>query len=156
MNARAFSYSNPEHLQFQLGGQAQVSDNPPTGYLVGGVVKWPNLSKDAQNIVRRQLWPLLVLVENTGDADFTLTIQESSTNKTSDYSAITGRVDGADYDFGTPMTVVAGGKVVVVVEPADVTDDYLAFLTSTAARNGRLSIVHFGEPLETIRRIDSD
>jgi hypothetical protein len=155
MSARN-NFGSPSHLQFQLGGQAQVSDNPPTGFTVGGVVKWPNLSKDAQNIVRRQLWPLLVLVENTGDADFTFSIQESSTNKTSDYSAVTGRVDGADYDFTTPMTVVAGGKIVVVVEPADVTDDYLAFLTSTAVRNGRLSIVHFGEPLEVIRRIAED
>jgi hypothetical protein len=65
-------------------------------------------------------YPLLCVVENTGDAAFTLTVEGSGTNEqTSDpdnYDAVQLRVNGANVNGATGFAVVAGARIPFLIE----------------------------------------
>jgi len=118
-------------------------------------------------VVKRDSLPVprtvVGIVENFGEAAFTVEIDESSNNNTANLPGLPAsadgyadraiRVDGAAVATGV-ITVQPGGKVVFVIESTAASDRYWRFqLASTTPTGfGRLTLVHFDGTLERRER----
>lgn len=146
----------PKHIQFQIGrtfdSAGFTSPNTTPSPLIG-IVK-----RDGIPIART----VLGVVENYGEVDLTLEIDESSNNNTASLPGLPAsadayadraiRVDGAGVATGT-ITVKPGGKVVFVIESTATSDLYWRFQTATATPSafGRVTLSAFEGELRLVQ-----
>jgi hypothetical protein len=151
----AVHHVRPKHVNFQIGKTFDSAGFTP-----------PTTQSPLIAIVKREGLPVprtvLGLVENYGDVDLTLEIDESSNNNTANLPGLPSsadayadraiRVDGSAVSGGT-ITVKPGGKVVFVIETTATSDLYWRFQTATATPNafGRVTLSCFEGDLRLVQ-----
>lgn len=155
----------PKWVQFEIGRSFTPTITP--GVFPAGPTYATGVVTPVIGIVKRDSLPVsrlvMGLVENFGDAAFTIEIDESANNNLANIPGLPAgadayadraiRVDGAAVAGGT-ITVQPGGKVVFAIEMTAVSDRYLRFQTATATPNahGRLALAYFDGTLELKER----
>lgn len=144
----------PKTIQFQIGKTFDASSATPT------------VATPVIGIVKREGIPVprtvLGLVENFGEVDLTLEIDESSNNNTANlpglpssadaYADRAVRIDGAADSDGV-FTVKPGGKVTFVIETAATSDKYWRFQTGSGTPDawGRVTLATFDGDLRLVQ-----
>lgn len=155
----------PKWVQFEIGRSFTPTITPGTP--PAGPTYSSGVATAVIGIVKRDSLPVsrtvLGLVENFGEAAFTIEIDESANNNLANIPGLPSsadpyadraiRVDGSAVAGGT-ITVQPGGKVVFAIEMTAASDRYLRFQTATATPNahGRLTLAHFDGTLEVKER----
>lgn len=145
----------PKNIQFQIGKtfDSEGFTSPTTQSPLIGIVK-----REGVPVPRT----VMGMVENFGEVDLTIEIDESSNNNTANlpglpssadaYADRAVRIDGAADSDGV-FTVKPGGKVIFVIETTATSDLYWRFQTASATPNawGRVTLSTFDGDLRLVQ-----